>query len=242
MATLSLRDVSVRFADQSVLNHLNLEVEPGEVVAVIGASGQGKTTLLRLAAGLIAQDQGEVTRPRNGRIGFVFQSPELLPWRTAIRNVSLPLETMNRKSPSDFEHAISLLSSLGVSDAVHKFPHQLSLGMQMRCSLARAMVTNPELLLLDEPFAALDELMRRRILADTSEIVAKQRIATVLVSHTVHEAAFLADRVHVLGLDGKLSAPILTGTERHNNPITRLESSELAQIAAVLVRAMESAQ
>lgn len=242
MATLSLQNICVRFANQSVLNNLDLTLEHGDVVAIIGASGRGKSTLLRVAAGLIIPDSGQVIAPRPGHIGFVFQSPELLPWRTALRNVSLPLEVVNPRASSNLGTAATTLTSLGLSDSVNKFPHQLSLGMQMRCSLARAIVTDPELLLLDEPFAALDELMRRQILADSSELITRKGTTAVLVSHTVQEAAYLADRVYVLGNNGDLSVPIFTGRQRDNNPIARLESSELTQVAAELVRALESSR
>ena len=239
MAALSFDGVSFGYVGKDVISDLTLTVNDGDVVAIIGPSGQGKSTLLKLAAGIINPSSGFITAPGKGRIGFVFQTPELLPWKTSLDNAALPLELLGTPIARARATSSELLERVGLSDALDKFPHEMSHGMQMRCSLARALSTDPSLLLLDEPFSALDELVRRRVLKDTSDVISERRMTALLVAHTVQEAAYLADRVHVLGVDGSLSQPIETGTDRSNNPITRLESLEVATLSSMMITAME---
>jgi len=174
---------------------LDLECRAGEVTALVGASGSGKSTLLRLMAGLETPSRGSVvtgaTRP--GALAMVFQAPTLLAWQTVRENVSLPLVLLGR--PADRVDAA--LERVGLLDAADRLPRELSGGMQMRASLARALVTEPSLLLLDEPFSALDAITRRRLQGVFSE--AWRGATVVLVTHDIDEAVLLADRVIVLG-------------------------------------------
>ena len=186
-----------------VVDNLDLSIEPGEFVALLGPSGCGKSTLLRMIAGLDNPNSGrvDVSVGLGGR-GFVFQEAQLLPWRTALSNTALPLELLRRSrenSQADPRSAArAALEKVGLSDSLNKYPAQLSGGMKMRVSVARALVAEPKLLLLDEPFAALDENTRYRLQEDLRALWQKTRMTVVFVTHSVSEAAFLADRAVVL--------------------------------------------
>jgi NitT/TauT family transport system ATP-binding protein len=184
---------------------VDLEVRSGELVAIVGPSGCGKSTLLRLVAGLDAPQGGSVTvaargadAGRQGRISFVFQDAHLLPWRTVQRNVELPLELAGVGRSERTAAASRRIAQVGLADAALRYPAQLSGGMRMRASLARALVTDPELLLLDEPFAAVDEITRQYLDEQLLALWAERRITVLFVTHSIAEAAFLAERVVVL--------------------------------------------
>ena len=172
---------------------LDLKLGDGCLTALVGASGCGKSTLLRLLAGLLEPQEGRVVRPP-GEAGFVFQSPTLLPWRTVRENVSLPQELGGAAAMSVAE-ALALVE---LTEHADKRPSQLSGGQQMRVSLARALRGDPSLLLLDEPFAALDALTRRRLQHQFAELQTRQGRTVILVTHDLDEAVLLADRVVVL--------------------------------------------
>lgn len=210
---LSLRDITVVF-DRStkVLDGLNLDVSRGEIVALVGASGCGKSTLLRAIAGLQSIQAGAVRRatsddiPGAGNMAFVFQDATLLPWRTVFENVQLPIElhsshTSNLVTPTELRDRVSssLHSVQLPEDCWSKFPRQLSGGMRMRTSIARALVTNPQLLLLDEPFAALDDLLRNRLNMLLLELWQSKQQTILFVTHNIAEAVWLSHRIAVLG-------------------------------------------
>lgn len=177
----------------------------GDFLAVLGASGCGKTTLLRLIAGLEQPDAGTITRQSGCRVGYVFQDPALLEWRTVRANVALPLELGTGHVSTDaVERALSLV---GMDREADLYPYQLSGGMRMRVALGRALVTEPDLLLLDEPFAALDELARVHLEEELRAMWTKQKLTIVLVTHSFSEAVFLADRIWILGKNAQ--APVL---------------------------------
>jgi NitT/TauT family transport system ATP-binding protein len=197
----SVAGVVLAWPGRPPLGPLDLAVEPGEIVAVVGASGAGKSTLLRLLAGLEpALAGGAVTRQSGATTGFVFQAPTLMPWADALANVALPLELAGRPRPEARRRAAEALSAVGLGDRPAARPRQLSGGMAMRVSLARALVTDPDLLLLDEPFAALDSVTRRRLIEDLHRLWAARspRPAIVFVTHDVEEAVYLAGRAVVL--------------------------------------------
>lgn len=193
---------------------LQLEVKAGELVAIVGPSGCGKSTLLRLFAGLDAATSGvigvenvaseaasdaasEAASEGRASVGFVFQQPTLLPWRSVVQNVVLPLELKSRPVPS--AAAVSLLlERVGLSGFERVYPHQLSGGMQMRVSVARALLTRPSLMLMDEPFAALDELTRQALQEELLRLWQEDGFTTLFVTHNVFEAVFLAQRVLVM--------------------------------------------
>jgi NitT/TauT family transport system ATP-binding protein len=174
---------------------LELEVPEGGVLALVGLSGCGKSTLLRLIAGLLVPAGGAVA-VRAERRAFVFQSPTLLPWRTVAANVRLPLELAGEE---DGGRVAGALAAVGLADAAGALPRALSGGMQMRASLARALVTRPQLMLLDEPFGALDALTRRALHEVFLELWRAEGFTAVLVTHDIDEAVLLADQVAVLG-------------------------------------------
>jgi NitT/TauT family transport system ATP-binding protein len=185
----------------AVIDGLDLDVAAGSFVALLGPSGCGKSTLLRVIAGLDAPDAGTVKleggSPR-ARVAFVFQDAHLLPWRNVLDNAALPLELTGVSVEERRAHARKTLGDVGLAEATTKLPHELSGGMRMRVSLARALVTEPDLLLLDEPFAALDEMTRQRLDDQLRELWAERGLTVLFVTHSVDEAAYLAERAIVL--------------------------------------------
>ena len=203
---IELRGVSRRFGRTEALAPIDLAVAPGEVVSVLGPSGSGKTTLLRVVGGLAAPTTGTVlvdgVAPDQARaakrIGFVPQRPALLPWRTVRQNARLLLDVNRGAGPTAAASPEQLLGQVGLLDFVDAYPHELSGGMQQRVSLARALALGAPVLLLDEPFAALDEITRtdmRHLLAEVSEPL---QTTILFVTHSIAEAVFLSDRVLVL--------------------------------------------
>jgi NitT/TauT family transport system ATP-binding protein len=188
------------------LDGIDLEVRSGEFLAILGPSGCGKSTLLRLIAGLDRPTAGTITVAHDGTAGgqrradvaYVFQDAHLLPWRTVLRNVALPLELMGVPKEARTATSVRAIEQVGLRDAAARYPNQLSGGMRMRVSLARAMVTDPKLLLMDEPFAALDEITRQQLDEQLRSLWAAKGMTVVFVTHSTAEAAFLADRAIVM--------------------------------------------
>ena len=206
---LELRDVSRSFdaghGERLVaLDHLDLVVEPGEIVALIGPNGSGKSTALRIVAGLLAPDRGQVivdgepVVSPDRRIGLVFQEPRLLPWRTVARNVGYPLELDGRPRAEREARVDELLGLVGLRPFAGVVPSRLSGGERQRAALARGLALSPEILLLDEPFSALDALTRERFNAELLKLWTRARTTILLVTHGIQEAVFVADRVVVL--------------------------------------------
>lgn len=195
----SLSRVTVAYPGRPPIGPLDLTIPAGEIVALVGASGAGKSTILRLLADLETPSDGAVLRQITpGGTGLVFQSPTLLPWADALANVALPLELTGVSRPEARSRATEALTAVGLGDRLTARPFQLSGGMAMRVSLARALVTRPDLLLLDEPFAALDSITRRGLLEDLHRLWAEAHPAIVFVTHDVEEAVYLAERIVVL--------------------------------------------
>jgi NitT/TauT family transport system ATP-binding protein len=179
------------------IDRIDLQIDEGEFVAILGPSGCGKSTLLRIIAGLEQPTAGRVELDRN-KIAYVFQDPHLLPWRNVLGNVALPLELMRVAKPQLLQASRAALEQIGLADAMERYPAQLSGGMKMRVSLARALVTAPKLLLLDEPFAALDEITRQKLDEQLRTLWAAHGMTVLFVTHSTAEATFLSDRAVVL--------------------------------------------
>jgi len=183
----------------TALGPFDLSLAPGEILALVGPSGCGKSTALRLLAGLEPPTRGRVRRAaKRGETAVVFQSPTLAPWLSAAANVALPLELAGVASREARERAREALGKVGLGKATEARPAQLSGGMAMRASLARALVTAPKLLLLDEPFAALDEITRRVLADDLLALWRETKPAIIFVTHNVEEAVYMASRVMVM--------------------------------------------
>jgi NitT/TauT family transport system ATP-binding protein len=181
------------------LGPVDLDLRAGEIVALVGPSGCGKSTALRLLAGLEQPTRGVVTRAAGkGETAVVFQAPTLAPWLSAQANVALPLELAGERHTNAMTAAAEALAKVGLGEALAARPAQLSGGMAMRVSLARALVTRPRLLLLDEPFAALDEITRRALADDVLALAAELSPAMIFVTHNVEEAVYMAGRVVVM--------------------------------------------
>jgi NitT/TauT family transport system ATP-binding protein len=220
-------------------------------LSLIGPSGCGKTTLLRIIAGLTAPSEGELRlaladvadRPTpRGRMGFVFQDATLMPWSTALGNVLLPLRLSGRIGPAERERALTELQAVGLGGFEKAYPRQLSGGMRMRVSIARAMVTDPDLLLFDEPFAALDEITRMTLNDDLMRLWQLRRTTVIFVTHSVFESVFLSTRVAVMtARPGKIAADLAIGLPQPRERGLRTTTQYAAICAAVsehLSRAM----
>ena len=203
---LSMQGVGVRFpTGVQALDRLDLEIERGEFLSLLGPSGCGKSTALRLAAGLAQPTTGRMQRAPDMRLGFVFQEPTLMPWATVFDNVRLPLRLQGRSAASVRDEVMQVLDLVGLTEFAAAFPRELSGGMRMRVSIARALATRPNLLLLDEPFAALDEITRGRLDDDLRRIWREQSLTVVFVTHSVYEAVYLSSRIAVFsGRPGRI--------------------------------------
>ncbi len=202
---LTIEDLTVRFGTVVAIERMSLTVRRGEFVSLLGPSGCGKSTLLKAVAGLVKPAGGQITRADvDLRAGFMFQKPLLLPWRTTLDNVLLPIEIQrggNTVDASERRNALRMLDLVRLGDFADAYPHQLSGGMQQRAALARALMCDPDVLLLDEPFGALDELTRDVLNEELIRIWQSKetRLTTVLmVTHSIPEAVTMSDRVVVL--------------------------------------------
>lgn len=205
---LVLEDVSVIYHGSqgalTALEDVNLAMRGGEFVAIVGPSGCGKSTLLRLVSGLRPPSTGRiilagepVTGPRPD-VGIVFQQPTLLPWKTVLNNVLVPIHALGRRDQDYSKKALDLLRLVGIDAFAGSYPKELSGGMQQRVGLARGLIHDPELLLMDEPFAALDAMTRETMMVELQRIWMSAKKSVVFITHSIPEAVFLADRIIVL--------------------------------------------
>jgi NitT/TauT family transport system ATP-binding protein len=234
----ALTDVEVDYARGRALGPFSLELAAGGITALVGPSGCGKSTALRLLAGLEAPTRGRVTRAAGrGETAVVFQAPTLAPWLSAAANAALPLELAGVSKREALARAEDALKAVGLAEAARARPAQLSGGMAMRVSLARALVTRPRLLLLDEPFAALDEITRRTLADDVLSLWTQFSPAIVFVTHNVEEAVYMADRVVVMTRGpGRIAADVAV-----DGPLPRPEGFRVTSVFRETVEAVSAA-
>jgi NitT/TauT family transport system ATP-binding protein len=239
-SVVSAQGVGKTFGGGAVvaLEGATFDIRPGSFVSLVGPSGCGKSTLLRLTAGLIDKTSGtlsvhgkEVTSPRTD-VGMMFQKATLLDWRTAVENVLLPTEVARTVTKADQKNAAELLRMVGLKDFLFAFPSQLSGGMQQRVALARLLQTGADVLLLDEPFGALDEFTRERLNVELMRIVGEVKATTLFVTHNIAEAIFLADQVFVMTPRPGRIAKIVDVPFARPRPLSLQTSVEFNQLVA----------
>jgi NitT/TauT family transport system ATP-binding protein len=222
-----MRGVSKVFSNGTLaLSNMTLTVQRGEFLSLLGPSGCGKSTALRIVAGLGLPSSGSVEWPSStinakglpeGDIGFVFQDPTLMPWSTVFGNVYLPLKLQGLSKDKARPRVMETLALVGLADFANAYPRELSGGMKMRVSIARALVTKPRLLLMDEPFAALDEITRQKLNDDVLKLWRQSGVTVIFVTHSVFESAYLSNRIVVMrARPGQVFAdlPLVTSAER----------------------------
>jgi NitT/TauT family transport system ATP-binding protein len=250
-AVVVMRGVSKVFSNGTLaLSNMTLTVQRGEFLSLLGPSGCGKSTALRIIAGLGLPSSGRVEWPSStinakglpeGDIGFVFQDPTLMPWSTVFGNVYLPLKLQGTSKEKARSHVMETLALVGLADFAEAYPRELSGGMKMRVSIARALVTKPKLLLMDEPFAALDEITRQKLNDDVMKLWRQSGVTVVFVTHSVFESAYLSNRIVVMrSRPGQVFAdlPLVTSSERDEQYRT---SEEYRATTALVSKALHDA-
>ena len=241
---ISADEISLSYPDSTeALCDVTLQIAEHEFVALVGPSGCGKSTLLRVLSGLQPPTSGSLSSATSD-IGFVFQDPTLLPWRSTIRNIETLLELRGVNAKERQAKAQIALDSVGLHDSAHKYPRQLSGGMKMRASLARTLVTDPSLLLLDEPFAAVDEFTRESLNDDLLAMFTTAKFSAIFVTHSISEAVYLSQRVIIMSpRPGTIAHEIQVPFEYPRTPALRYSpefTNCCGQIAALL-REMQTA-
>jgi NitT/TauT family transport system ATP-binding protein len=228
------------------LQDASLDIARGDFLALLGPSGCGKSTLLRLIAGLDRPDSGSMVwdqPPAAGEIGFVFQEATLLPWATAAENVFLPLRLRGIGQAAAQADVQAALARVGLAGFAHARPRELSGGMRMRVSIARALVTRPRLLLMDEPFAALDEFTRHKLQADLLALWRELGCTVVFVTHSIYEAAFLARRVVMMTpRPGRIAQEIRSPLDASVTRVDPAYTALVAEIGQIMEASMQAAE
>lgn len=230
---ITIDDLSMQYGDATVLDSVSCDIPAGQWVSIVGPSGCGKSTLLRCVAGL--------TNPTTGMVqlggqqpAFVFQDPTLLPWRSAADNIQLPLELEEQSTENRSDRILQVAQLVGLDATdINKYPRELSGGMRMRVSIARALVMKPNALLLDEPFAALDEILRQQLNQELLHIWQTQQMTVLFVTHNVTEAVYLSQRVLVLNANGTVGGDVAIDLPADRVPAIRNTPPFLEKTAAV---------
>ncbi|BFG79349.1 ABC transporter ATP-binding protein [Paraburkholderia terrae] len=250
--SISCRNINVRFFTDrrsvTAIEGLSLDVAAGEFLTLLGPSGCGKSTFLRVVADLVKPSRGEISvlgaAPNVARerrdIGFVFQDAALLPWRTALQNVQLPLQVANGKNRAGRATPRELLELVGLKGREDAYPHEMSGGMRQRVAIARALVSDPKVLLMDEPFGALDEITRDRLNEELRRVWKEMGLTTLFVTHSIYEAAFLGQRVLMLAANPGRVKEIVPVNLPENRTLDIRETREFVELAAYLRRVLET--
>lgn len=243
--TLTVKNLSVVFDDENnsihALENISFEIRPREFVCFLGPSGSGKTTLLRVIANLIKPTSGDVNFMfgHHPKIGMVFQQPNLMAWRTVLENIKLPLELENVDKNIAEQKSNEMIELVGLKGFENSYPRDLSGGMAQRLGLARGLVHDPDLLLLDEPFASLDAITREKMWTELSNIWQAKQKTVIMVTHSINESLFLADRVLVLTQrPGKIKLDLEVDLPRPRNDEIRY-TSRFGKLAKRLREAIE---
>lgn len=235
---LQVRDLSFGYGDGSaVLDALSMDIAEGEVVSLLGPSGCGKSTALRVIAELLEAGEGDVTWQNTPELAFVFQDPALMPWATVAENVQLPGRL---KGKIDKEAAQDAMEAVGLSGMHNRFPAQLSGGQRMRASVARALAANPKVLLMDEPFAALDEILRFQMNELLLGLKKQRGLSILFVTHSLYEAAYLSDRVLVMDR-GQIRGEVKPGLDRNASAQDQRASAAFTSAVAAIGALMAEA-
>lgn len=243
---VTLEGVGKRYANGTLaVQGVELQVGQGDFVSLLGPSGCGKSTVLRMVAGLIEPSSGRVTHAAGGHtgdVGFVFQEPTLMPWSSALKNVMLPLRLAGVNRGEAEARAAAALASVGLAGFERAYPRALSGGMKMRVSIARALVTRPRLLLMDEPFAALDEITRHRLNNDLLTLWQAERFTAIFVTHSVFESVYLSRRIVVMAArPGRVVEDVAVDAAYPRGEVFRTSAEYAAQcrhVSQALHRAM----
>ncbi len=196
---LSLQNVDKKFQGKSIIKDISFDLNPGEVISILGPSGCGKSTLIQLLCGFFPIDSGTLTWNTDILKGVVFQDSALLPWSTVLKNVILPLRLQKLFTPQErLQKGKDILEKVGLSAFLQSYPHQISGGMKMRVALARALILEPKVLLLDEPFASLDELTKLKLIEELLNLWDKMKWSAVMITHSIQEALLLSHKVIIL--------------------------------------------
>jgi NitT/TauT family transport system ATP-binding protein len=249
---ISARDINVRFFTDrrsvTAIEGLSIDIAKGEFLTLLGPSGCGKSTFLRVVADLVKPSRGSISvlgsAPLAARerrdIGFVFQDAALLPWRTAIQNVALPLEVAQGKARAGRATPRELLELVGLKGREDAYPHEMSGGMRQRVAIARALVCDPKVLLMDEPFGALDEITRDRLNEELRRVWKELGLTTLFVTHSIYEAAFLGQRVLMLAANPGRVKEIVPVDLPEDRTLDIRETREFVELTAHLRRVLET--
>ncbi|WP_260396758.1 ABC transporter ATP-binding protein [Variovorax sp. KBW07] len=249
---ITCRDIGVRFfterRDVTAIGSLDLDVAQGEFLTLLGPSGCGKSTFLRVVADLLQPSRGRIevlsstpqAARKNRDIGFVFQDAALLPWRTALQNVELPLQVGGGASRKGRRSPRELLELVGLKDRLGAFPHEMSGGQRQRVSIARALASDPKILLMDEPFGALDEITRDRLNEEILRVWRETGVTILFVTHSIHEAAFLGQRVLMLAANPGRVREIVPVELPADRTLEMRETPEFVRLTSHLRRVLET--
>lgn len=249
-AALQVEHIGHVFDDQNgqveALIDISFQIAPSEFVCIVGPSGSGKSTLLKILAGLIQPQHGHVwldgklVESPGPSIGVVFQKANLMPWRTVLENIALPLELNGIASNEILQRSTELIDLVGLNGFASAYPHTLSGGMEQRVSIARALIHNPSILLLDEPFGSLDALTRERMALELTRIWSAQKTTVVMVTHSIQEAVFLSDRVFVMtDRPGRIASDFAVNLDRPRD-MSLLQEERFAEIAGRVRQAIQN--